>query len=173
MRRTAASVGFLGDCNVDQPAVIPALDRVSGEDVRVAPSKCYRGMVSDKDGPRARFLHVALTIKLSRQIYARLGELGKTMLTLHREWFSGPRRTKVGKGCRSQRRTIGQRPVQHSGAHQSLWKPSCSQSRVPLYCGYAFCSKRRGLWPGLPAALEGSWLHPESRLHEPLLERGR
>src|SRR5437773_10488925 len=71
-----------------EPAAIPALDRVSGEDVRVAPSKCYRGMVSDKDGPRARFLHVALTIKLSRQIYARLGELGKTMLTLHREWFS-------------------------------------------------------------------------------------
>src|SRR5947208_3651533 len=98
-----------------EPAAIPALDRVSGEDVRVAPSKCYRGMVSDKDGPRARFLHVALTIKLSRQIYARLGELGKTMLTLHREWFSEPRRTKVGKGCRSQRRTIGQRPVQHSG----------------------------------------------------------
>ena len=82
MRRTAASVGFLGDSNLDQPALIPALDRVSGEDVRVAPSKCYRGMVSDKDGPRARFLHVALTIKLSRQIYARRESFGKTMLSL-------------------------------------------------------------------------------------------
>src|SRR5438552_6900495 len=32
-----------------EPAAIPALDRVSGEDARVAPSKCYRRTVWDKD----------------------------------------------------------------------------------------------------------------------------